>query len=57
MGIPDDARQLREAPEIWEWLEARHWITFIVDRDIKRIHVTDVETEGLCIAALTAGYA
>jgi len=31
-GIPEDAYQIQEEPETWEWLEARHWITFIVDR-------------------------
>jgi hypothetical protein len=42
LGIPEDARQLREDPEIWEWLEARHWIIFAVDRRGKRIYVTNV---------------
>lgn len=44
-GIPDDARKLQETPETWEWLEARHWITFVVvDRSKQWLYVTDVES-------------
>lgn len=45
-GIPQDAYKTAEEPETWEWLEARYWITFIVDRtpNRKRIIVTVVES-------------
>jgi hypothetical protein len=45
-GIPEAAYQVEDDPEIWEWLEARHWITFVVDRTLnrRRIIVTNVES-------------
>lgn len=49
-GVPQAAYKTQDAPETWEWLEARHWLTFVVDRtpNRKRIIVTVVEsaTEG-----------
>ncbi len=43
-GIPEDAYQTQEEPETWQWIEARHWITFVVDRtpNRRRIIVTVV---------------
>lgn len=41
-GIPDDARQIQDIPEIWEWPEARHWITFQADIGKRWIYITDV---------------
>lgn len=35
-GIPEDAYKIQDNPETWRWLEARHWITFIVDRSHNR---------------------
>lgn len=46
-GVPEDARMLQDAPETWEWLEARHWITFVVDRDRRWILVTDIESAAI----------
>jgi len=45
-GIPADAYKIQEEPESWQWLEARHWITFVVDRtpNRRRIIVTVVES-------------
>jgi hypothetical protein len=47
-GIPDDAKHLytrSDAIEVWEWLEARHWITFTVDRTVNRQTIRVVEIE------------
>ncbi|MFN8486647.1 MAG: hypothetical protein U0350_03585 [Caldilineaceae bacterium] len=45
LGPPEDAHKLQDDPETWEWLEARHWITFVVaDRNQKWLYVTDVES-------------
>lgn len=41
-GIPDEARKIQDSPETWEWLEARHWITFEVDAAKKWIYIADV---------------
>jgi hypothetical protein len=35
-GIPEDAYKIQEEPETWQWLEARHWITFVVNRTPNR---------------------
>ena len=48
-GIPDDARHLhtrQDGVEVWEWLEARHWIVFTVDRTVNRrtIRITEIES-------------
>ncbi len=43
-GIPADAQRVQEHPETWRWLEARHWITFVVDRSKQWIYVTVVES-------------
>jgi hypothetical protein len=44
MGIPEDAHKIQDNPETWEWLEARHWITLLVEQDRRWIYVTDVES-------------
>ena len=41
-GVPPDARKVQDVPETWEWAEARHWITFIVNRKGLLIYVSDV---------------
>ena len=45
-GIPADAYQIQEDPETWQWLEAQHWITFVVTRTPNRrwIVVTVLES-------------
>jgi hypothetical protein len=45
-GVPENAYQVTDEPEMWEWLEARHWITFVVSRTPNRrtITVTHVES-------------
>jgi hypothetical protein len=43
-GIPSDARRIQDDPETWEWLEARHWITFVVDQARKWIYISDVSS-------------
>jgi len=43
-GIPAEARQIQDDPETWEWLEARHWITFVIDRGKQWIYVSGVES-------------
>jgi hypothetical protein len=43
-SFPADAHKIQEDPETWEWLEARHWITFVVDRDKHWIYVTNIES-------------
>ena len=43
-GIPEDARNLVESPETWEWPEAKHWITFIVDRERMTITISEVSS-------------
>jgi hypothetical protein len=44
-GIPAGAYKLQDHPETWEWIEARHYITFvIIDRDKRRIGVTEIES-------------
>jgi hypothetical protein len=44
-GIPPDAHKLQDDPEPWEWLEARHWITFVVvERNLQWLYVIDVES-------------
>jgi hypothetical protein len=44
-GIPPDAHKIQDEPETWEWLEARHWIIFvIVDHNLRWLAVTDVES-------------
>lgn len=45
-GIPQDARMIQEHPETWQWLEARHWITFVVTNspNQKWITITSVES-------------
>jgi hypothetical protein len=43
-GIPADAWKKGENPETWEWIEARHYITFVILDDEKRwLGVTAVE--------------
>lgn len=47
-GIPDDARHLhtrQDGTEVWQWLEARHWIVFTVDRTVNRRTIRVVEVE------------
>ena len=45
LGIPEDAHKVADEPETWEWLEARHWITFVIaDRNQRWLYVTDVES-------------
>lgn len=41
-GIPEGARKIQDAPETWEWPEARHWITFVVNRERSLIYVAEV---------------
>jgi len=41
-GIPEDARKIQNIPEMWEWPEAHHWITFQVDSMSKWIYVADI---------------
>jgi hypothetical protein len=43
-GIPADAYLIQEDPETYQWLEARHWITFVADRARRWIYVTVVES-------------
>ncbi len=43
-GIPEEAQQIQEQPETWKWLEARHWITFIVDHSRHWIYISHVES-------------
>lgn len=43
-GIPSEAWKKQEHPETWEWIEARHYITFVVlDHEKRWIGVTEVE--------------
>lgn len=48
-GIPEDAEKIQEEPELpetselWEWLQAYHWITFIVDHEARDITIIGVE--------------
>lgn len=47
-GVPGDAKHLYTRPdgiEVWEWLEARHWITITVDRTVNRRTIRVVEVE------------
>jgi hypothetical protein len=47
-GIPDDAKLLhtrKDGIEVWEWLEARHWIIFTVDRTVNRRTIRVIEVE------------
>lgn len=46
-GIPSDAYQISDTPETWQWIEARHWITFTVDRNRRWIIVTVVQSTTL----------
>ncbi|MEM7129352.1 MAG: hypothetical protein AAF702_23675 [Chloroflexota bacterium] len=41
-SFPEDAQKIQDIPETWEWLEARHWITFEIDRAKKWIYIADV---------------
>ena len=43
-GIPADAYKIKDYPETWQWLEARHWITFVVDHEKHWLSVTLVES-------------
>ncbi len=42
--FPHDAQIIQDEPETWEWLEARHWILYVVDRPKHWICVTVIES-------------